>query len=205
MSADKKQQNLPTLGSERKRGVRFVWKIIFFLIFLAIPTAPHLMGLRLPGPPSNSVDAIIVLTGAGGRIAEGFNAWKSGAGRDLCILGAGKGASLAQLLPGADDLSDEERSRIITEGWSKNTLENAFSARSVLEDRKYSSVMLVTSDYHVPRAYYVFRKALPPNVDISVLRVNSERGPSGSAWRWVRRHFTEGWKYWRYRLLLFLE
>ena len=200
MSADKKQQDLPILGSERKKGVRLFWKILPVLIFLAIPAAPHLLWLGLPGPPSNPVDAIFVLTGAGGRITEGFNAWKAGAGVDLCVLGAGKGASIAQLLPGADDLSDEDRSRILVEGKSRNTLENAFAARSLLEERKYSSIILVTSDYHVPRAYYVFRKALPSNIEISVLRVSSEKG---HAWRRVRRHFTEGWKYWGYRLLLF--
>ena len=91
------------------------------------------------------------------------------------------------------------------EGWSENTLENAFSAKTLAEERKYASVILVTSDYHAPRAYHVFRKVLPPEVAISVLKVRAESGQPGAAWRWARRHFLEGWKYWGYRLLLLWE
>jgi len=202
MSHDKKQQFPELQGYRRKRSC-FPWVILFALLFLAAaPAAPHFFGLKLPGPLSDSTDAVVVLAGGRGRIAEGYNAWRAGAGHDLCILGAGKGASIAQILPGSDALSDEERSRIHIEGWSKNTLENAFSARSVSEDRKYSSIILVTSDYHIPRSYFLFRNILPPGIDISVLRVRSDISSPGMAWRWVRMHFTEGWKYWGYRLLL---
>ena len=45
-----------------------------------------------------------------------------------------------------------------------NTLENAFSAKTAVGEGKYSSVILVTSDYHIPRAHLAFRKVLPPDV-----------------------------------------
>jgi uncharacterized SAM-binding protein YcdF (DUF218 family) len=200
-----KKQQFPELQGQRRKRSRLSFLIIICLVILAVPAAPHFFGRKLPGPPSDSADAVVVLTGGRGRIAEGYNAWRAQAGRDLCILGAGKGASLAQILPVADALSDEERSRILVEGWSTNTLENAFSARSVSEDRKYSSIILVTSDYHIPRAYYLFRKILPPGIDISVLRVSSDKGSPEMVWRWARMHFTEGWKYWGYRLFLLWE
>jgi uncharacterized SAM-binding protein YcdF (DUF218 family) len=67
-------------------------------------------------------------------------------------------------------------------------------------------VVLVTSDYHVPRAYLAFRRILPAGVELAVLPVPP--GRSGrwekpvAAWRWARRRFLEGWKYWGYRILL---
>jgi uncharacterized SAM-binding protein YcdF (DUF218 family) len=95
------------------------------------------------------------------------------------------------------------RSRVHAEGWSENTLENAFSARTAVEERDFSSVILVTSDYHVPRAWIAFRKVLPPRVALYVLPVRSEGWNSaGAASRTARRYFLEGWKYWGYRLLL---
>ncbi len=87
------------------------------------------------------------------------------------------------------------------EGWSENTLENAFSAKSSVGEGKYSSVILVTSDYHIPRAYLAFRKVLPPEVSLFAIRVRSEWG-AGASWRWARLYFIEGWKYWGYRILL---
>ena len=206
MMADKKQYILQGPDYRRKSGFRFLWKALPFLLFFVIPAVPHIFGLMLPEPPSGSAaDAVIVLTGGAGRITEGFKAWKAGAGWDLCILGTGKNKKLTQLLPNADNLSDWELSRIHIEGWSGNTLENAFSAKALVEDRKYSSVVLVTSDYHISRAYYVFRRVLPNGVDISVIRVGAESSKPGVVWRWMRRHFMEGWKYWGYRILLLWE
>lgn len=162
---------------------------------------PHLLSLRDPGPPARPADAIFVLTGGEGRIQEGVRAWTGGAARELYILGAGRGVPIARILPEVSRISAEALSRVHVEGWSENTLENAFSAKSAVGEGKYSSVILVTSDYHVPRAVLAFRKVLPPEVSLSAIRVRPERG-AGASWRWARRHFIEGWKYWGYRILL---
>jgi len=204
MKIDKRQYILQGPDSRRKSGFRFLWKALPLLLFLAVPAAPHIFGLKIPGP-SDSTDAVIVLAGGSGRIAEGFKAWKAGAGWDLCILGTRKNTKLAQLLPEADTLSEWELSRIHIEGWSGNTIENAIAAKGFVEERKYSSLILVTSDYHVARAYYLFREVLSPDIAISVLRVSTENNKPGAAWRWVKRHFVEGWKYWGYRILLLWE
>ena len=135
-----------------------------------------------------------MLTGGEGRIQEGFRAWSGGAARELYILGAGRTVPVTRIVPEASRIPAEALSRIHVEGWSENTLENAFSAKSAVGEGKYSSVILVTSDYHIPRAYLAFRKVLPPEVSLSAIRVRPEGGP-GASWRWARRHFLEGWKY----------
>ena len=157
--------------------------------------------MRDPGPPALRADAIFVLTGGEGRIQEGYRAWSAGAARELYILGAGRRVPVARIVPEVSRISAEAFSRVHVEGWSENTLENAFSAKSAVGEGKYSSVILVTSDYHVPRAVLAFRKVLPRGVSISAIRVRPEGGP-GASWRWARRHFIEGWKYWGYRILL---
>ncbi len=154
-------------------------------------------------PPSGPADAIFVLTGDEGRIREGYRAWAAGAARELYILGAGRTVPVSRFVPEAGRLPASDLSRVHVEGWSENTLENAFSAKAVVSERKFTSAILLTSDYHVPRAYIAFRKLLPPGVTLYAIRVHGERGGiENAAWRRVRRYYIEGWKYWGYRILL---
>jgi uncharacterized SAM-binding protein YcdF (DUF218 family) len=200
MHAMKKQP--PLLSDPRRRRGGILRPVLFLLVLLFLPPAiPHLLALRDPGPPVRPADAIFVLTGGEGRIQEGFRAWSGGAARELYILGAGRRAPIARIVPEGSRISAEALTRIHVEGWSENTLENAFSAKSAVGEGKYSSVILVTSDYHIPRAVLVFRKVLPPEVSLTAIRVRTEGG-AGASWRWARQRFIEGWKYWGYRILL---
>ena len=192
----------PLFSDPRRRRGRFLRPLLFSLALLFVPPAlPHLLSSRDPGPPAGPADAIFVLTGGEGRIQEGFRAWSGGAARELYILGAGRRAPVARIVPEVTRIPAGALSRIHVEGWSENTLENAFSAKSAVGEGKYSSVILVTSDYHVPRAVLAFRKVLPKDVALSAIRVRPEGG-AGASWRWARQHFIEGWKYWGYRVLL---
>lgn len=192
----------PLSSDPRRSRGRTSRRILSLLVLLFLPPAiPYLLVLRNPGPPTRPADAIFVLTGGEGRIHEGFRAWSGGAARELYILGAGRRVPVARIVPDGFRIPAEALSRVHVEGWSENTLENAFSAKSAVGEGKFSSVILVTSDYHIPRAVLVFRKVLPPDVSLSAIRVRPEGGP-GASWRWARRHFIEGWKYWGYRFLL---
>jgi uncharacterized SAM-binding protein YcdF (DUF218 family) len=168
---------------------------------------PHLLAKRLPGPqPAQAqADAILVLTGDEKRIPEGYRAWKEGKARELYILGAGGGARLERILPGHPALSPAELRRIHVEGWSENTLENAFAAKGVVAEGGFRKVILVTSDYHMPRAHLAVRTVLPSPVSIEVIPVRSEWKERGSFLRTLRLFFVEGWKYWGYRIFLYWE
>ncbi len=190
------------LGPPRKtEGTR---KIFAALILLLVAGAgiPHLLGRRVAIPSGEVADAILVFTGGENRIAEGYRAWREGKGKELFILGAGQEAKVETVLPGGAILSPSELSRIHIEGWSANTLENAISAKSVILSRAYKKVILVTSDYHVPRAHLTLREVLPPAVSITVIPVASDWKRKGAWHRLPRLFLLEGWKYWGYRMLL---
>jgi len=190
------------LRPERKRKPYTRALLAFLAVLLLGAAIPHREAAKLPGPGSRPADALFVLAGGESRIPEGFRAWKEGRGTHLFILGAGREATPERILPGGADLSPEERSRIHIESWSENTLENAVSARLAANEVGLRSVILVTSDYHVPRAYFALRTMLPETVSIRVMPVF----PAGSLrsiwWRYPFLYFTEGWKYWGYRILL---
>jgi uncharacterized SAM-binding protein YcdF (DUF218 family) len=188
----------------KKTGLRNA-AVAAALLAAAGAALPHFLSANLARrvpPPS---DALLVLTGGENRIAEGFRAWREGMARELYILGAGGRASLDTILPGHPPLSAEELRRVHIEGWSENTLENAYSAKSAVRERGFTRVVLVTGDYHIPRAFLALRTVLPPEVSIAVLPVRSEWKDRNALPRTLRLHFVEGWKYWTYRLFLLWE
>jgi len=197
----RKQDQIP-LGPRRKRGWVRAAVPGLVLLLAAGGAIPYLLARDLPAPSGEGADAILVLTGGENRIAEGFRAWKEGMGKELFILGAGRNAKLANILSAGTEISPNDLPRIHVEGWSANTLENAFSAKTTVTSQAFRNVILVTSDYHVARAHLALRAVLPPTVSIAVLPVRSDWGKKGAWYRLSRLFLVEGWKYWGYRLLL---
>jgi uncharacterized SAM-binding protein YcdF (DUF218 family) len=197
-----RKQDQIRLGAPRKKNRVRLAAIVLILFLAAAAAIPHLLARGEAPSSGKAADAILVLVGGENRIAEGFRIWKEGKGKELFILGAGREARLSSILPAGAVISPAELLRIHIEGWSENTLENAFSAKSAVVSRRYREVILVTSDYHVPRANLALRKVLPPGVSISVIPVVSNWRRKG-AWRRLPRLFlVEGWKYWGYLFFL---
>lgn len=197
----RKQEEIRIGPPRRKRPGRAV-ALGALLLLAAGAVLPHAMATRLKTPAGDVADAILVLTGGENRIAEGYLAWKAGKGRDLYILGAGRDTKLEYVLPVGTEVAPSDLARIHIEGWSSNTMENAFSANDAVQSRSYRNVILVTSRYHVPRAHLALRTILPPGVAISVISVPADWGRKGSWHRVPRLYLVEGWKYWGYRVLL---
>ncbi len=200
----RRQDGKSGAGRGRWRAGRLAAGIVLVLVLVA-GALPHFLVGRATEVPPAGADAIFVLTGGENRIAEGFRAWREGKGRDLFILGAGRDARLEQVLPGHGALGPGERGRVRLEGWSRNTFENAISAKSFVMINGYRSVILVTSDYHVPRALRAFLTVLPPDVSVSVLPVRSAGRWGAATPRTLKLFLVEGWKYWWYRVFLLWE
>lgn len=198
----KQDQNL--FRQRKKKGLRNSI-LLAAAILAAGALVPHLLVSKLPAPAEPKADAILVLTGDENRIPEGFRAWKQGMAREIYILGAGGRAKLEKFLPGRPSLSPSETARTHVEGWSENTLENAYSAKSVVAERGFRKVILVTSDYHMPRAYLSLRTVLPQTVSIEAMPVKTDWKDRGTIPRKIRLFFVEGWKYWGYRIFLYWE
>src|SRR3990170_2447461 len=144
------KQDQIRLGPRRKNtGVRMA--LVAMILLLAAGTAiPYLLARGLPPPSGSAADAILVLTGGESRIAQGFRAWKEGRGRDLFILGAGRDAKLANILPAGTEISPSDLPRAPAGGGPQTPRKKAFPAKSAVVSRAYKKVILVTSDYHVP-------------------------------------------------------
>lgn len=193
-------QNLLRPDRKRKPPIRALLFVAGILLLGA--AIPHWNASKLPGPSGVPADGILVPAGGESRIAEGFRAWKEGRGKHLFILGAGREATPERILPGWPELTPGQRTLVHIENWSENTLENAVSARMSVNEYGLGKVLLVTSRYHVARAYLGMRTMLPETVSIEVIPVLPGGGGRSSWWRYPFLYFVEGWKYWGYRILL---
>jgi uncharacterized SAM-binding protein YcdF (DUF218 family) len=141
--------------------VLFIWLSGLMWFFGQIPQSKNAL-------PENSADAIVVLTGGNGRMEYAFQLMAEGKSKFLFISGAGKDVTLEDLL---HQLSKEMRSRIneknITLGHQgENTIGNAQEIKEWLERTNHKKIILVTSNYHMPRSFLELSTTLP---EISII------------------------------------
>lgn len=105
--------------------------------------------------------AIVVLTGGGGRIATGLRLLAAGTSEELFISGVDPRVNIGAIRAmwrGPEALPE----CCISLGHEAGTTEgNALEVRKWAEGKGFSSIRLVTADYHMPRALLLLRHALP--------------------------------------------
>lgn len=119
--------------------------------------ATHISRLATPSDPAKA-DAIIVLTGGQSRIDAAVNLLKSGKGKRLLISGVHPTARMRDLqaFTGGDKALfsccvDIDRAALDTVG-------NAEESAKWVTNHAYSSVILVTNNYHMPRSLLEMRR-----------------------------------------------
>ena len=97
-------------------------------------------------------DVIIVLSGFDGRLEHGINLFKEGYGDYL-------------MLSNSDDFDEEtlrendiSEDQVISESHADSTFKNATLTREIVLERKFKSVIVVTSEFHTSRTRYIFNK-----------------------------------------------
>jgi len=114
---------------------------------------------------SGNADGIVALAGGASRISDAIELLASGRGRRLLISGVNRTTStnaISRLNP-----EFEKWVRCCVDfDWSVNTLGNAIEIRRWAERRGFRSLIVVTSNYHMPRALAEIAYQLP---DVALL------------------------------------
>lgn len=150
---------------------------------------------HLPPPINAAADAIVVLGGgvhpdgtlppvARARVERAVELFESGVAPRLILSGrcglsapepaVTEAAAMAEYAAGFG----VPRRAMFLEDDAKDTLGNAyFTWREFLEPNDWTSIRVVTSDYHLSRAAWVFRKILGPGYDVSFVSAPSGFSP----------------------------
>ena len=150
-------------GAARPRAprLRLVLAVLALLLLLyGIGFGFFLAQLPQPYEGAAKADAIVALTGQGGRLGPAVNLLEKGNGQRLLITGVNRLTSkrdLKTVLHGGDRFDccvDLGFAALDTRGNAQET------ARWVREHR-YASLIVVTADYHMPRSLVEFADQMP--------------------------------------------
>ena len=173
---------LRNMKKRRVFNTLFMSGILILYLFSIAPVANFLlMPLERKHPLVDynnlKADAIVVLAGdvkrrffpgdqvelAGNRVLKGVRLFRQGAA-PLIIMTGGSGDIFDQEFQEAPLMKEfavefgVPPDRIIVEAGSRNTHENALHTKKLLDTLEGRNIILVTSAFHMPRAYSVFRK-----------------------------------------------
>jgi uncharacterized SAM-binding protein YcdF (DUF218 family) len=149
--------------------------LAFVIVLYALGFALFAVTLGSPAPADTpKVDAIVVITGGKGRIEHAASLLADGKGKRLLIAGADplvRKVDLVNRVGGKEKLFD---CCVDLGSESVDTRSNAEEANRWLQRRKYRSIRLVTSDWHMRRARYEFNRQLDPVIRIVPDAVRTE-------------------------------
>ncbi len=118
-----------------------------------------------PQGDDETTDAIVVLTGGKERVEEGLKLFAKGRASHLFISGVHEDVKKAEIL----SLWNGDSSLppcCVTLGYkATTTVQNAEETREWIAEEEYTSIRLVTGNYHMPRAKTELAHALP-GIDI---------------------------------------
>lgn len=128
------------------------------------------------GAPANGerTDAIVVITGGSGRIEHGVDMLAEGKARRMLISGTDPAVTKSDLIRRLQGKSKLLACCVDLGSESVDTRSNAEEAKRWLDRRGYKSFRLVTSDWHMRRARYEFRRVLDENYTMVPDAVRSE-------------------------------
>lgn len=112
--------------------------------------------------PSGNADGIVVLTGGSSRISDAVELLAAGYGKRLLISGVhptNAASDISRSLP--DNLQPFVKCCVDLDHSAVNTRSNAAETRRWAHERGFKSLIVVTSNYHMPRAIVELSHAMP--------------------------------------------
>lgn len=151
-----------------------VWAAGLFVFAESLPKAAEQSEAR--------TDAIVVLTGGSGRVAEGLNLLAADKGKKLFVSGVYKGVDVTNLIQTSRRAPGVLEDRVGI-GTAEDTIANAVETARWIREQGFRSLRLVTGAYHMPRSMLEFRHALP-DVEIVPHPVFPEHVKQDEWWAW---------------------
>lgn len=125
-------------------------------------------------------DCAVVVTGGPGRVREGFDLLAQGQVHKLIISGVHPRATLRDIFPQWPFYGGLREDDVVLERRSTTTYGNALQSLPLVKAVRCRSVVLVTSQLHMHRAFKTFRQVFPADVVLLTRSVSSGAVPPRS-------------------------
>src|ERR1700723_3086876 len=111
--------------------------------------------------PSRTADGIVVLTGGSSRVSDAMELLADGYGRRLLISGVHPASGASDISRSLTDNQSLLSCCVDLDRSAVNTRSNAAETRRWVHERGFKSLIVVTSNYHMPRAIVELSHAMP--------------------------------------------
>jgi uncharacterized SAM-binding protein YcdF (DUF218 family) len=111
--------------------------------------------------PDRKADGIVVLTGGSSRVSDAMELLAAGYGRRLLISGVHRSSAVADISRSLSEHQSFLNCCVDLDRSAINTRSNAAQTRLWVQERGFRSLIVVTSNYHMPRAIFELSHALP--------------------------------------------
>jgi uncharacterized SAM-binding protein YcdF (DUF218 family) len=197
---------VPRPGEPSARVPRSLLRRLGWSTFMIAVAAVILLGFgflwfiwRVPAAEvalNRNADAIVALTGGASRITDAIELLASGRGKRLLISGANRTTNSNEISRLNPEFERWVRCCVDIDR-SLNTLGNAIETRRWAERRGFRSLIVVTSNYHMPRALAEITHQLPDValVPFPVVTDRQRAEPWWASGAKARLMFTEYVKY----------
>ena len=111
--------------------------------------------------PSRTADGIVVLTGGSSRVSDAMELLANGYGRRLLISGVHPASGASDISRSLTDNQSLLNCCVDLDRSAVNTRSNAAETRRWVRERGFKSLIVVTSNYHMPRAIVELSHAMP--------------------------------------------
>jgi uncharacterized SAM-binding protein YcdF (DUF218 family) len=135
-------------------AIAFVVATVGFVGFLS-----QLRGVEVK--PARNADGIVVLTGGSSRVSDAMELLAAGYGKRLLISGVHPTNAASDISRSLPDNQSLLRCCVDLDHSAVNTRSNAAETRRWAKERGFKSLIVVTSNYHMPRAIVELSHAMP--------------------------------------------
>lgn len=144
-------------------GLRLIFNAVLLLfVLLLIGFVVFVTSIARDQPePASSADGITVLTGGADRIDEAMRLLANGKAKRVLITGVYHATSEKELKELASQGDQYFSCCVDIDREARNTIDNASQTSQWVVEKHYNSVIVVTSNYHMPRALAELGRAMP--------------------------------------------
>ncbi len=184
MSSDKEKKKGISIFSAKAILSHAIGVVAFFALLLVCGFFVFAFAISVISPSSlREADGIVALTGDEVRIHEAVRLLANGKAKRLLISGVYPTTNKPEIISlNTIDRGDASLFRccVDLDKRALNTESNAFETTLWARERGFRSLIVVTSDYHMPRTLVELRQSMP-DVKLIPYPVRS-RGPDASWW-----------------------